>query len=149
MGKSPEAMAMPRRDWDMFINNAALIATEGLVGTTDGSNQLRGPPVKPAPKKKGGPKPPKPTSIPEVISQEIKTGIFAWAVLLGYGLFGEPFIQRARGKGFAIPNGLRQKFIVAAKDNGHDLGFLVNSNKQFGDGLFGKQAMAWWKAQGF
>lgn len=102
------------------------------------------------------------TSIPELVSKEIKAGIFAWAVLLGYGLFGEKFVARARGKGiaihsgaindfckrFGIPDSIRQKYIQTAKRNGDDLGFLVDG-KLFKDGIWGKQAMEWWKAQGF
>eukprot|EP00667_Euglena_gracilis_P007112 EG_transcript_7174 len=101
-------------------------------------------------KAEGGEK--KPTNIPSMIQQEIKVGIFAWAILLGYGLFGETFVSRVRGKGIAvhsgvindfckrfnIPNGLRQKYIQTAKRNGHDLGFLVDGYGLIGDGLFGK-----------
>jgi len=89
----------------------------------------------------------------------LKDGIFAWAILLGYGLFGEQFIQRVRGKGnalhsqaihafcqrYAIPKSLSQKYIQTAKRNGHDLGFLVDGKKLFGDGVFGMEALAWWK----
>jgi len=44
---------------------------------------------------------------------------------------------------------LRQQYIQTAKRTGHELGFLVNGEKQFGDGLFGKQAMEWWKSTGW
>lgn len=103
------------------------------------------------------------TPVMEYTLENIKEGIFAWAVLLGYGLFGENFVGRVRGKGiaihsqaindfcarYAIPAELRQKYIQTAKRNGHDLGFLVPGQKLYGDGLFGKEAMAWWKEQGF
>mmetsp|Transcript_78426 Transcript_78426/g.123568 ORF Transcript_78426/g.123568 Transcript_78426/m.123568 type:complete len:544 (-) Transcript_78426:131-1762(-) len=93
----------------------------------------------------------------------LKEGIFAWAILIGYSLFGEQFIQRVRGKGiqlhsqaigafcqeFALPAKLKQTYIQTAKRNGEDLGFLVPGNNLFGDGLFGKEALEWWKAQGF
>jgi len=93
----------------------------------------------------------------------LNDGLFAWSILVGYGLFGEQFIQRVRGKGiqlhsqainsfcqrYAIPSQMKQKYIQTAKRNGHDLGFLVPGNKLFGDGLFGEPALAWWKAQGW
>jgi hypothetical protein len=148
-----------RREWDMFVNNAAMTAVKGVAGISDGSNLGAGPKAPP----KKGPKPPKPANAQEVIAKEIKEGIFAWAVLLGYGLFGEMFITRLRAKGigihsgtindfckrFAIPAALRQKYIQTAKRNGHDLGFLVMAEGTIGNGLFGEQAMKWWKAQGF
>jgi hypothetical protein len=94
---------------------------------------------------------------------QVKTGIFAWSILIGLALFGEQFIQRVRGKGislhsqvindfvneFAIPAKLKQTYIQTAKRNGEDLGFLVPGKNMFGDGLFGKEALAWWKEQGF
>jgi len=75
----------------------------------------------------------------EPLGEQITTGIFAWAVLLGYAIFGEQFVGRVRGKGialhsgvindfskrFSIPNKMRQRYIQTAKKNGHDLGFLV------------------------
>eukprot|EP00471_Norrisiella_sphaerica_P005029 CAMPEP_0184486916 /NCGR_PEP_ID=MMETSP0113_2-20130426/8789_1 /TAXON_ID=91329 /ORGANISM="Norrisiella sphaerica, Strain BC52" /LENGTH=492 /DNA_ID=CAMNT_0026868995 /DNA_START=250 /DNA_END=1728 /DNA_ORIENTATION=+ len=98
----------------------------------------------------------------EPIGEQLTTGIFAWAVLLGYGLFGEQFVGRVRGKGialhsgvindfcarFKIPNKMRQKYIQTAKKNGHDLGFLVPGG-YFGDGLAGDAAMKWWKSTGW
>jgi len=139
---------------NLLINNAALAAVRAFTGISDGSDLG---PWKPGPKK------PKATSKTEVISEGLKEGIFAWAILIGYGLFGETFIGRVRGKGiaihsnvindfcnnFAIPTGLRQKYIQTAKRSGHDLGFLVQGEKQFGNGLFGKQAMEWWKSTGW
>jgi hypothetical protein len=139
---------------DQYLSWASGVASGILVGKNPIS-QLGG--------RKGDPVPDKPTNIPSLLQQEIKVGIFAWAVLLGYGLFGEKFVSRARGKGIAIhsgaindfckrfniPNGLRQKYIQTAKRNGHDLGFLVDGYGLINDGLFGKQAMAWWKSQGW
>jgi len=98
----------------------------------------------------------------EPLAEQLSTGIFAWAVLLGYGLFGEQFVGRVRGKGIAlhsgvindfckrfyIPNKMRQKYIQTAKKNGHDLGFLVPGG-YFGDGLAGEAAMKWWKSTGW
>lgn len=98
----------------------------------------------------------------EPLASQLTTGIFAWAVLFGYALFGEQFVGRVRGKGialhsgvindfckrFAIPNKMRQKYIQTAKKNGHDLGFLVPGG-YFGDGLAGDAAMKWWKSTGW
>lgn len=98
----------------------------------------------------------------EPLSEQLSTGIFAWAVLLGYSIFGEQFIGRVRGKGialhsgvindfckeFKIPNKMRQKYIQTAKKNGHDLGFLVPGG-YFGDGVVGPQAMKWWRSTGW
>jgi len=125
-----------------------------ITGTSDGSDLGAWIP---------GPKKPKATSKTEVIQEGLKEGIFAWAILVGYSLFGETFITRVRAKGigihsgvindfcdkFAISKDLRQQYIQTAKRTGHELGFLVNGEKQFGDGLFGKQAMEWWKSTGW
>jgi hypothetical protein len=139
---------------NVLINNAALAAVRAITGTSDGSDLGAWKP---------GPKKPAATSKTEVIQAGLKEGIFAWAILVGYALFGETFITRVRAKGigihsgaindfcdkFAIPKGLRQQYIQTAKRTGHDLGFLVNGEKQFGDGLFGKQAMEWWRSTGW
>jgi hypothetical protein len=139
---------------NLLLNNAARAAVRAFAGISDGSDLG---PWKPGPKK------PKATSQSEVITEGLKEGIFAWAILVGYGLFGETFIGRVRGKGiaihsnvindfcnnFAIPTKLRQLYIQTAKRSGHDLGFLVQGEKQFGDGLLGKQAMKWWKSTGW
>ncbi|GAB5357910.1 hypothetical protein AAMO2058_000415100 [Amorphochlora amoebiformis] len=98
----------------------------------------------------------------EPLGDQLTTGIFAWAILLGYALFGEQFVGRVRGKGialhsgvindfckeFSIPNKMRQKYIQTAKKNGHDLGFLVPGG-YFGDGLAGEVAMKWWRSTGW
>eukprot|EP00468_Gymnochlora_sp_CCMP2014_P006368 CAMPEP_0167749290 /NCGR_PEP_ID=MMETSP0110_2-20121227/5320_1 /TAXON_ID=629695 /ORGANISM="Gymnochlora sp., Strain CCMP2014" /LENGTH=449 /DNA_ID=CAMNT_0007634417 /DNA_START=233 /DNA_END=1582 /DNA_ORIENTATION=+ len=98
----------------------------------------------------------------EPLVDQLKTGIFAWAVLAGYAIFGEKFIGRVRGKGialhsgvindfckeFSVPNAMRQKYIQTAKKNGHDLGFLVPGG-YFGDGLAGEAAMKWWRSTGW
>lgn len=145
-----------RRDFDILINKAALRAVQGVAGKSEGKS-LGGVISKGKGKKK------KATSKSEVIQKGLPEGIFAWAILLGYGLFGETFVGRVRGKGiaihsgvindfsnrFALPAALRQKYIQTAKRNGDDLGFLVDGEKQFGTGLFGEQAMKWWKEQGF
>jgi hypothetical protein len=139
---------------NVLINNAALAAVRAITGTSDGSDLGAWKP---------GPKKPAATSKTEVIQAGLKEGIFAWAILVGYALFGETFITRVRAKGigihsgaindfcdkFAIPKGLRQQYIQTAKRTGHDLGFLINGEKQFGDGLFGKQAMEWWRSTGW
>uniref|UniRef100_A0A7S1N7I6 Uncharacterized protein n=1 Tax=Eutreptiella gymnastica TaxID=73025 RepID=A0A7S1N7I6_9EUGL len=142
-----------KKSVDQYLSWASGVASGVLIGSNEVS-RLGG--LKMAKK-------PKPTDMGEMIQEEIKAGIFAWAILLGYGLLGETFVGRVRGKGisihsgvindfckrFNIPNGLRQKYIQTAKRNGHDLGFLVESGGLIGDGLFGKQAMAWWKEQGY
>uniref|UniRef100_A0A7S2TJ44 Uncharacterized protein n=1 Tax=Lotharella oceanica TaxID=641309 RepID=A0A7S2TJ44_9EUKA len=111
--------------------------------------------------KKSGKKPLK-KGEKEPIAEQLTTGIFAWAVLVGYALFGEQFVGRVRGKGialhsgvindfckrFGIPNAMRQKYIQTAKKNGHDLGFLVPGG-YFGDGLAGEAAMKWWRSTGW
>jgi len=139
---------------DLLLNNAALAAVRAITGISDGSGLGAWKP---------GPKKPKATSKSEVINEGLKEGIFAWSILLGYALFGETFIQKIRTKGiqlhsaaindfcnkFAVPKDLRQKYIQTAKRSGHDFGFLVAGEKQFGDGLFGKQAMEWWKSTGW
>jgi hypothetical protein len=145
-----------KKSVDQYLSWASGVTSGILMGTNNPVSKLGG-------RKGKEPKKPKPESIAQMVQEEIKVGIFAWAVLLGYGLFGEMFVARARGKGIAIhsgaindfckrfniPNGLRQKYIQTAKRNGHDMGFLVDAKGLIGDGLFGKQAMAWWKAQGF
>merc|ERR1712146_704795 len=111
--------------------------------------------------KKSGKKPLKKGEV-EPLAEQLTTGIFAWAVLIGYSLFGEQFVGRVRGKGialhsgvindfckrFTIPNKMRQKYIQTAKKNGHDLGFLVPGGF-FGDGLAGEAAMKWWRSTGW
>jgi hypothetical protein len=159
----PDSGKSLQRDWDILINKAALKAVQGVAGQSIGEN-LAG--MKPPPAAKPGPPKRKigtATSQMQVWQDGVGEGIFAWAVLLGYGIFGEKFVGTVRGKGIAIHSGtindfcnrfampvvLRQKYIQTAKRNGHDLGFLVQGEKQFGNGLFGEQAMKWWKAQGF
>lgn len=145
--------AAGKKSVDEYLSWASGVASGILVGNNEVS-RLGG---------KKFAKKPKPATVAEMTKEEIKAGIFAWAVLLGYGIFGETFTGRVRGKGIAIhssvindfcarfniPNGLRQKYIQTAKRNGHDLGFLVDGAGTIGDGLFGKQAMEWWKKQGF
>eukprot|EP00746_Dinoflagellata_sp_MGD_P136766 gnl/MRDRNA2_/MRDRNA2_70641_c0_seq1.p1 gnl/MRDRNA2_/MRDRNA2_70641_c0~~gnl/MRDRNA2_/MRDRNA2_70641_c0_seq1.p1 ORF type:complete len:606 (+),score=96.22 gnl/MRDRNA2_/MRDRNA2_70641_c0_seq1:132-1949(+) len=165
---TPKAQQKAQNEWDRFVNNAAWGAVRGQTGggIIDGVREAAGQRPSNADNLGPGPKVPKkptPTSKDQVISEGIREGIFAWAILLGYGLFGETFISRVRGKGiaihsgvindfaarFAIPVSLKQKYIQTAKRNGHDLGFLVDGAKFFGDGIFGQQAMKWWKSQGF
>jgi len=95
--------------------------------------------------------------------ENLNDGLFAWLVLLGYAVVGEPFVIRARGKlislhsqaitGFsnryAIPARMRQQYVQTAKRNGEDLGFLVKPPKLFNDGLVGKQALSWLKSIGW
>ena len=142
-----------KKSVDEYLSWASGVASGALIGSNEES-RLGG---------KKFAKKPKPGSKDEMIKEELKAGIFAWAVLLGYGIFGETFVGRVRGKGIAlhseqinnfckrfnVPNGLRQKYIQTAKRNGHDLGFLVDGAGLIGDGMFGKEAMAWWKEQGF
>merc|ERR1712187_578787 len=84
-----------------LINNAALKAVTAITGINNGSDL--GPWIP-------GPKKPKATSKGEVISEGLKEGIFAWAILLGYAVFGEQFILRVRGKGIAIHSGVINDF---------------------------------------
>lgn len=149
------------RDWDILINKAALGAVQSVAGKSAGEKLGGMKPMSKEEKEKA--KKEKATSKMQVIQKGVKEGIFAWAVLLGIGIFGEQFIQKLRAKGiqihsstindfcerFAIPAVLRKKYVENAKRIGHELGFLVQGQKQFGDGLFGKQALKFWKAQGW
>jgi len=108
-------------------------------------------PIKPKPSKK---KPP--------FSEQAAEGIFAVPVLFGYWLLGQKFVETVRGKGiakhsqaitsfcarFGIRKQKNQGFIKTAKATGHDLGFLVPGGLSEKDGLFGKEAMQWWKESG-
>mmetsp|Transcript_25812 Transcript_25812/g.60062 ORF Transcript_25812/g.60062 Transcript_25812/m.60062 type:complete len:196 (-) Transcript_25812:154-741(-) len=98
---------------------------------------------------------------PVPLMKQASEGIFAPVMLAGQATVGEPFVTKARGKGiglhakaitafcetFSIDNKKRQGFIKTAKTTGHDLGFLIPGG-HFGDGLFGKQAMQFWKDLG-
>lgn len=99
--------------------------------------------------------PDKPTNIPSLLQQEIKVGIFAWAVLLGYGLFGEKFVSRARGKGVLSVFTVRsiastQNFSINSLRRGWDGGLSVKPQSPgcffcFAPGLW---SMLRWKPQG-
>jgi hypothetical protein len=68
-------------------------------------------------------------------------GIFSWAILLGYAIFGEPFVVAARNMGinlhigtisafcdeFKVDAQLRSTYLQTAKANGKKLGFLVKN----------------------
>mmetsp|Transcript_34945 Transcript_34945/g.89767 ORF Transcript_34945/g.89767 Transcript_34945/m.89767 type:complete len:204 (-) Transcript_34945:242-853(-) len=116
------------------------------------------PKPKPAAKKKVSRLPPKP-KVP--VAEQLTAGIMAPVVVIGYAIFGEPFVGKVRGKGiglhsqaitafcqrFAIQTKKRQGFIKTAKKTGHDLGFLVPGG-WWGNGLVGEQAMEWYKESG-
>mmetsp|Transcript_65196 Transcript_65196/g.155666 ORF Transcript_65196/g.155666 Transcript_65196/m.155666 type:complete len:209 (+) Transcript_65196:146-772(+) len=119
-------------------------------------------PAKAAPKAKAKAKAKaKPSKPAPPLGEQIMTGPWAPLVIAGYAVVGEPFVNKARGKGialhsraitafcekFGIGNKRRQKFIKTAKSTGHDLGMLVPGG-QFGDGLLGQQALEAWEAAG-
>jgi len=148
-----------RGKWlDDVLTRAALTTSDVVLGKPGEETRL-GAGAKGGKKEKVAPG----TTKLEYSLEHLKDGIFAWSILVGYGLFGETFIARLRGKGiqlhsqainafcerYAIPKKVNQRYIATAKRNGHDLGFLVDGQKLFGDGIFGKEAMAWWKEQKF
>jgi hypothetical protein len=143
---------------DDVLTKAALTTSDVFLGRPSDETSL-GPGAKGGKKEKLAPG----TTKLQYSLDHLKDGVFAWSILLGYGLFGETFVARVRGKGiqlhsqainafcerYAIPKKINQKYIQTAKRNGHDLGFLVDGQKLFGDGIFGVEALAWWKEQGF
>merc|ERR1712083_60630 len=98
---------------------------------------------------------------PVPLAEQAAMGLYAPAVVAGAALIGDDMIKKARGKGiglhskainafcerFEIPAKKRQGFIKTAKNVGHDLGMLLPGG-HFTEGMFGKQAMQWWKDMG-
>jgi len=155
IGESPQ-----KGEWlDDVLTKAALLTSDVVLGLPKEETSLGGPKRGSNKKDKLAPG----TTAIQYSLDHLKDGIFAWSILLGFGIFGEQFIQRLRGKGiqlhsaainafcarYAIPKALNKQYIETAKRNGQDLGFLVLPPKLFGDGIFGKEALAWWKEQGF